>query len=224
MIFIGYYRVSSQKQGQRGLSLEAQKVAVRRYVTGQLGAELVADFVEVESGTRNSRPGLAQAMAECRRRKGILIIAKLDRLARNVAFVSSLLESNVDFIACDQPHASRMMLQILSVFAEHEARVISERTKAALTAAKARGTQLGKHGKVLALQHKQDAKRFAEIAAGSIEEARRDGATTFTAVADHLNRAGVPTREGSKWHPITVSRVLNRLEWSLPDSPWKAAA
>src|SRR5690349_11423756 len=134
--YVTYRRVSTQRQGASGLGLDAQDAAIATYLRG---VKPIAEFVEVESGTKNDRPELAKALAVCRKLKGVLIIAKLDRLARNVHFVSGLLESGVKFVACDMPEADRTFLQMVSVFAEWEARKISERTKAALAAAKARG-------------------------------------------------------------------------------------
>ena len=138
--YIAYYRVSTARQGRSGLGLEAQKQAVQAHLNGQ---KPISEFVEVESGRRNDRPKLAEALAACRVHKATLIIAKLDRLARNVAFVSSLMEAGVEFQACDFPQANRLTIHILAAVAEHEARMISERTRAALAAAKARGTVLG---------------------------------------------------------------------------------
>ena len=216
MVFIGYYRVSTNRQGQSGLGLEAQRDAVHRHVAGQAGAELTGEFIEVESGTKVARPVLAEAMAECRRRKATLVIAKLDRLARNVAFVSTLLDSKVEFVACDAPHATRMMLQILSVFAEHEARMISERTKAALAAAKVRGVVLGSHGKQLAAVNRAAAQHFANEMREPMTRLLRSECVHLKDIAHRLNQAGYVTREGDKWRPTTVQRVLRRLDLRTP--------
>jgi DNA invertase Pin-like site-specific DNA recombinase len=140
--FVAYYRVSTDKQGASGLGLEAQQAAVQSYLNGGRW-RLVAEFTEVESGKRNNRPRLAEALAVCRRRKATLVIAKLDRLARNVHFISGLLETGVNFVATDCPNDDRFMLHIRAAIAEDEARKISNRTKAALAAAKARGVELG---------------------------------------------------------------------------------
>src|SRR5215471_8286223 len=140
--FVSYYRVSTAQQGASGLGLEAQREAVSRHVAAA-GGVLVEEFTEIESGKKNDRPQIAAALAMCRVRRATLIIAKLDRLARNVAFISSLMDSGVDFVACDNPHATRLTIHILAAVAEHEREMISARTKAALAAAKARGVKLG---------------------------------------------------------------------------------
>jgi DNA invertase Pin-like site-specific DNA recombinase len=140
--FIAYYRVSTEKQGRSGLGLEAQREAVRNHLNGG-SWRLAAEVVEVESGKRNDRPKLAEALRLCRLHGATLIIAKLDRLARNVAFISNLMESGVEFTAVDFPQANRLTVHILAAVAEHEREMISQRTKAALAAAKARGTKLG---------------------------------------------------------------------------------
>ena len=140
MKFVAYYRVSTDRQGMSGLGLDAQRAAVARHI-GQ--AELVAEFTEVESGRKNDREQLAHAMSLAKRTKATLVIAKLDRLARNVHFISGLLESNVPFVCADMPEADRTFLQMMAVFAELEARKISERTKAALAQIKAQGRKLG---------------------------------------------------------------------------------
>jgi DNA invertase Pin-like site-specific DNA recombinase len=207
---IGYYRVSTDRQGKSGLGLDAQRADIHRYAIAS-GGELIAEFVEVESGRLNSRPILAEAMAACKKHKATLVIAKLDRLARNVSFVSSILDSRVQFVACDAPHADRTFLQILSVFAEHEARMISQRTKAALAAAKARGVILGRHGKILAEQNRADADTFAWEMQPHIAAAVADGAVTLKDVAHFLDRAGLRTREGAKWGPTNVQRTMLRL-------------
>jgi len=147
--FVAYYRVSTDRQGQSGLGLEAQQKAVTEHV-GRAGGDIVSTFTEVESGKRKDLPELLRALAMCRRIGAVLVIAKLDRLARNVHFVSGLMESGVEFVACDNSHANKLMIHILSAFAEHEREIISERTTAALRAAKARGVRLGVMGAVRA--------------------------------------------------------------------------
>jgi len=132
--------VSTDRQGQSGLGLEAQRAAVASYLAGWT---LLAEFVEVESGRKDDRLQLAVALALCRQHKARLVIAKLDRLARSVALISSLMESGVEFVAADMPAANRFMLHIMAAVAEHEREMISQRTRAALAAAKARGTRLG---------------------------------------------------------------------------------
>ncbi len=141
--FVAYYRVSTDKQGRSGLGLEAQERAVHDYVNNVDGKLIAPPFIEVDSGKRRGSPELAKALAHAKRHKATLVVAKLDRLARSVAFVSALLESGVDFRAIDMPEANRFMIHILSAVAEYEAQLISERTKAGLASRKARGLPLG---------------------------------------------------------------------------------
>jgi DNA invertase Pin-like site-specific DNA recombinase len=145
--FVTYYRVSTQRQGASGLGLDAQREAVRQFLNGG-DWDVVGDFVEVESGrkTDEQRPELAKALAECKRQGARLLVAKLDRLARNVHFVSGLMQAGVKFVAVDLPEANDLTIHVMAAFAEHEAKRISQRTKDALTAAKARGVILGVAG------------------------------------------------------------------------------
>jgi DNA invertase Pin-like site-specific DNA recombinase len=139
--FIAYYRVSTDRQGASGLGLAAQRQAVARFIGA---GHLVAEYTEVESGKKHrNRPQLLAALADCRKRRAVLLIARLDRLARNVAFIANLMESGVDFVAVDMPTANRLTIHILAAVAEHERETISTRTKAALAEAKRRGTRLG---------------------------------------------------------------------------------
>jgi DNA invertase Pin-like site-specific DNA recombinase len=140
--FVAYFRVSTDKQGKSGLGLEAQREAVLTYLDGGRWS-LVQEFVEVESGKRNDRPELAAALAACKKHKAKLIIAKLDRLSRNLAFIATLMDSGVEFIAVDNPHANKLTVHILAVVAQHEREMIGQRTRDALQAAKARGKKLG---------------------------------------------------------------------------------
>lgn len=209
--FVSYLRVSTNRQGMSGLGLEAQRETVASYLARTSG-ELIEEFVEIESGRKNSRPVLDEALALCRKNRATLVIAKLDRLARNVAFISQLMENRVEFIACDAPYANRLMLHILSAFAEHEREQISVRTKAALAAAKARGVQLGKNGKELARQNQNAARKFAEKHRVEFEELFKGSNQTYSAAAIELNRREIPAREGGQWSATQVLRMVRYLE------------
>lgn len=207
---IAYLRVSTSKQGHEGLGIEAQREAVRKYCK-QLQSILLVEFVEVESGKCNERPVLAEALMACREHRATLVIAKLDRLGRSVSFIAGLMEAKVPFVAVDMPFATPLLLHVMAAFAEHERTQISARTKAALAAAKARGVELGKNGKVLAARNRDEAIRFAETIRPAIEAARDEGARTLAEIAAHMNRQGLRSRNGAEWHPMSVSRALDRL-------------
>jgi DNA invertase Pin-like site-specific DNA recombinase len=215
--FVAYYRVSTDQQGRSGLGLEAQREAVRSYLNG--GNWTLADEVtEVESGKRNDRPELDRALGLCRLYGATLVVAKLDRLARNVAFISKLMESGVDFVAADFPQANRLTVHILAAVAEHEAAMISARTKAALDAVKARGVQLGKPAN-LRNQLDGSAKGNAAKAAKADKRAAdllplilpmKAGGASLRQIADGLNRCGVPAPRGGDWSAVAVKRILDR--------------
>lgn len=212
--FIAYYRVSTDRQGRSGLGLDAQRESVERYLA-VCGGDLVASFTEVESGSRKNRPELDAALAACRKNKATLIIAKLDRLARNVHFISGLMESRVEFVAVDNPHANRLMVHMLAAFAEHEREMISQRTKAALAAAKARGVQLGASGKARAKENQRCANRYAEAVRPVIEGLVGEGINSFAQIARELNRRGIQSARDGIWYAQTVSRLCNRLQIDL---------
>jgi DNA invertase Pin-like site-specific DNA recombinase len=206
--FIAYYRVSTDRQGASGLGLEAQRAAVLRHIgTGQPAAE----FTEVESGKKHTnRPQLLAALQECRRRKATLVIAKLDRLGRNVAFISTLMESGADFVCCDNPHANRLMLHMLAAFAEHEQEQISRRTKEALAAAKRRGVKLG-NPRALAALEKANAVHRARRPAPEVLNIMRglEGqGMGYRAIARELNRLNIRTGRGCQWYDVTVKAAL----------------
>lgn len=208
--FIAYYRVSTDHQGRSGLGLEAQREAVHRYLNG--GAwTLVAEFTEVESGRRKDRPQLAEAIRMAKREKATLVIARLDRLARNAHFISGLMEARVDFVAADMPNANQLTIRIMAAVAEEGARVISENTKAALSAAKARGVVLGANGRVLATRNKAEALERLEPVADRLRSMRSAG-LSVRAIAATLNAEGVASPGGGAWHVANVHRALQRLD------------
>ena len=212
--FIAYYRVSTDRQGASGLGLEAQRAAVTDYLNGG-DWELVEEFVEIESGRRSDRPELANALAACRKQKATLVIAKLDRLSRNLAFIANLMESGVEFIATDMPHANRTMLQIMAVFAEHEREMISKRTKEALVAAKARGVRLGSPRPDVASAagnkvKKAQADQFAANVLPVIRAVQEAGLSSLREIARALNARGIRTARGGNWSATAVMRVLAR--------------
>jgi len=210
--YIAYYRVSTDRQGQSGLGLEAQRAAVEAFAKG----EVIAEFTEVESGRKNDRAQLAAALAAAKKAKATLVIAKLDRLARNVHFVSGLLESGVQFVCADMPEADRTWLQMSAVFAEWEARKISERTVAALAAAKARGVRLGSPAPSVGSQAgneviQQRAQAFAQRVLPIINSIKSQGMTSLREIAAELSARGVQTaRGGSQWHASQVGNLLAR--------------
>ena len=218
--FVAYYRVSTQKQGRSGLGLQAQRDAVLSYLNGG-NWSIAAEFTEIESGKRSDRPEFAKALAACRLHRATLVIAKLDRLARNVHFVASLMESGVEFVAADNPHANKLTIHILVAMAEHEAEMISARTKAALAAAKKRGVVLGGfRGKVPSDKHRAlSAAALGRVAdaraadlASTIKDLRAGGRKSLRAIADGLNEQGIPTARGQgRWSAVQVSRLLARI-------------
>ena len=207
--FIAYYRVSTDRQGKSGLGLEAQRAAVGRYLAS-VGGNLLAEHTEVETGRRNDRPELQKALAACRKHKARLVIAKLDRLSRNVAFIATMMDSGVEFVACDNPHATRLTLHILAAVAEHEREMISARTKAALQAAKARGVRLGRNAERLAPANHAAALDHGNQIKDVLAELNRSGMTTRE-IAAELTARGITTPRGGRWHPQTVRRVMERV-------------
>jgi DNA invertase Pin-like site-specific DNA recombinase len=218
--FVSYLRVSTDRQGADGYGIEAQRSAVAQHVNGAAWQSL-GEFVEVESGKRADRPQLAAALALCRKHKAKLVVARLDRLSRNVAFLSALMESKVAFVACDNPHATKLTIHILAAVAEHEREMISARTKAALAAAKARGVVLGGpnlaalRGKGAATNRRMAAQRAANVLP-VINSIRRDKPyMSLRGIARELTARGVKTARGSiDWSAVTVSKVLARAEAS----------
>lgn len=216
---VTYARVSTEQQGRSGLGLEAQGSAIDVFVRTR-GAEVVASFVEVESGRRSDRPELARAIAAARKYRATLLVAKLDRLARSVSFVSSIMDSGVDFAAADMPSANRFTLHLMAAVAEHEADMISVRTKAALGAAKGRGVLLGgcrdrdAAAAGLAAGRAVQAARAAEAAASVMPlvlRLRAEG-RSWADIARHLEAAGVPTTSGAGcWTSSNVSRLAARV-------------
>lgn len=216
--FIAYYRVSTLKQGQSGLGLEAQQEAVNQYLNGGVW-ELVGEFTETETGKGANalakRPQLRAALEACRKSGARLLIAKLDRLARNVNFISGLLEASrgngVKFVACDMPEANDLTIHLMAAFAEFEAKRISERTRDALAMAKKRGVVLGSAGAANLkpnIEARQAAsKAFAEKLRGTFDGMKVQGLSQRRMVAQ-LNSASCPAPRGGKWGLAQVQRVL----------------
>ena len=208
---IAYYRVSTTKQGRSGLGLEAQQSTVNSYCKLNNFA-LLKEVMEVKS-TRKHRTGLFQALELCRQRKATLIVARLDRLGRDVEQIAGIVKSNVDIIVADNPHANRFTIHILAAVAEDQRQRISEATKGALAAAKKRGVVLGKNGKVLSAANRKAAEDFAHQLSPVLRRLRNRGITSVRAISAALNKRGVPTFRGNgKWHPSTVYTLMNRLK------------
>ena len=222
--YVSYLRVSTQRQGQSGLGIEAQRAAVSAYLAGCHGQSL-GEYVEIESGSRSDRPQLAAALAACRIHGARLVIAKLDRLARDAHFLLGLDKAGIDFVATDMLHANRLTVGIMALVAEQERTMISARTKAALAAAKARGVKLGKPENLSgrdkgcetsAMVRRARAEARAADLLPTITALRGEGFTTFVALAQALNERGIPTTRGARWHPAQVQRVLQLAGWEGP--------
>ena len=212
--FVAYFRVSTDRQGKSGLGLEAQRGAVLAYLDGG-SWQLVGEFTEVESGKRSDRPQLAAALVACKKHKAKLVIAKLDRLSRNLAFIATLMDSGVEFVAVDNPHANKLTVHILAAVAQHEREMIAQRTKDALAAAKARGVKLGNPR----LAEARDKANTASVAAADafaanllpiIREIRASGVQSLRGIAKALTARGVKTARGGQWSAAQVSDIVNR--------------
>lgn len=217
--FVTYLRVSTKRQGDSGLGLEAQRAAVETFLNGG-NWQLCGEYVEVESGkSATNRPQLQQAIRACRVYGAKLLIAKFDRLSRDAHFLLGLEKEGIDFVATDNPHANRLTVGIMALMAEEERRAISARTKAALAAAKARGVQLGGDRGVRpahdvkvkgAAAGKAKADARASDLSGILAEIRAEGAVSLRDIAAGLNARGIPTAKGGTWSAVQVSRVLAR--------------
>ena len=218
--FVAYLRVSTAKQGRSGLGLEAQREAVRHFVVSHAGKIIAPEFVEVETGKRNDRPELEKALKRCRLTGATLVVAKLDRLSRNAAFLMTLRDSGVEFVAADLPEANTMTVGVMAVVAQHEREAISQRTKAALAASKARGTVLGgfrerapdigKYQRKGVAAVRRQALESAEERRETIEALQREK-LSLNAMAARLNADSVRTSRGGKWTATAVKRTFQVL-------------
>jgi len=216
--FIAYYRVSRKSQGESGLGIAAQKTAVQKYIDTQSGL-LLGEYTEVETGTnKKKRVVIQEAINQSKKQGAILVIAKIDRLARNVNFVSSLMDAGVEFVACDMPSANHFTIHIFAALAEQEAKLISTRTRLALSELKKRGVKLGKPENLTieAREKGKEAIRINSRANDSNRQAQaiiiscREKGMKFRQIADHLNELNFKTRYGCSYHPMTVKRLFEQ--------------
>lgn len=212
---IAYYRVSTAKQGDSGLGLDAQRATVEAFAKSRCH-ELVASFTEVETGTaKRERPELVDAIALAKEQDAYLLIAKLDRLARNVAFTSALMESGVKFVACDMPDANSMTIHIIAAVAENEAKLISQRTKAALDAKRTRDgewrvSNLDDSARQRSIETRKKNARAATAQLENYVRMMRASGDSYRAIADQLNRDGYTTRRGKPFSAMAVKRLYER--------------
>lgn len=219
--FVSYLRVSTERQGRSGLGIEAQRKSVEDYLNGGQW-ELLEEYVEVESGKNDDRPELKQALEHCDLTGATLLIAKLDRLSRDAYFLLGLQRSGVRFVCADMPEANELTVGIMALMAQEERKRISERTKAALAVAKARGVKLGnpkgaEHlrgiGNDPAVKKiKANANHRAERLRGQITKLLEQGITSANGIATELNRNSIRTPRGGQWYAASVQRLMKRLE------------
>lgn len=210
--YVAYYRVSTKRQGQSGLGLEAQQALVSDFAKDN---PIIAEFIEVESGRNDTRPVMAEALAYAKQSDAILVVAKQDRLARKVLFIAQLIESGVPFVIADNPHADKFRLHIEACINEDEAEKISKRTKDALAAAKARGVKLGcpnpRAGGLASGAARREKTQRVAAKAMPIITALRDAGASLRAVASKLNEAGIPSAMGGAWHATSVRNLINAM-------------
>jgi DNA invertase Pin-like site-specific DNA recombinase len=217
MKYIAYYRVSTIKQGQSGLGLEAQRQAVLRYTGGEAG--ILLEFTDIESGKNDNRPELMKAIEAAQKHQLTLVIAKLDRLSRNLTFISMLMDAHVKFVCCDMPQANEFTIHIFAALAQQERKMISERTKAALQSKKLQGVKLGKPENLtelatargLMIRQANARSHKGNRQASELINFYRAQGLTYASIAERLNELGYKTRRGKSFHPQTVHMLFNRV-------------
>ena len=206
--YVAYYRVSTAKQGRSGLGLGAQKARVLEFV-GE-SDEIIAEYVEVQSGKSDARIELWKAIAVAKRQSAKVLIAKLDRFSRKVSFIAGIMEQGVGLVVADMPNATDFQLHIFAALAQEERRMISERTRSALAEAKRRGVRLGSNGSILAARNRQQAIDHANDLA-PIVQTLIETQHSYAAIARHLNHLGIPAAKGGCFYPESVKNVVKRI-------------
>jgi DNA invertase Pin-like site-specific DNA recombinase len=206
--YVSYYRVSTAKQGRSGLGLGAQKARLQEFLAD--GDEIVAEYVEVQSGKRDNRTELWRAIATAKKLCAKVLIAKLDRFSRKVSFIAGIMEQGVGLVVADMPNATDFQLHIFAALAQEERRMVSERTRSALAEAKRRGTVLGRNGAVLAAQHRRRAVDHA-LSLAPVLQPLIEQSQSYSAIARRLNTLGIPTRKGGRFYPETVKNIVGRI-------------
>lgn len=206
--YVAYFRGSTEKQGKSGLGLAAQRSLIERFLSD--GDEVLAEYVEVQSGKNDERIELWKAINHAKRHEAKLLIAKLDRFSRKVSFIASIMEQGIGLVVAEMPNATDFQLHIFAALAQEERRLISERTRNALAEAKKRGVVLGKNGKVLAEQNRKAADERAEVLRPIVIPMLEQG-LSFSEIARRLNREGITTARGSRFYPQQVHTIIVRL-------------
>jgi len=206
--YVAYYRVSTEKQGKSGLGLAAQRTLIERFLSD--GDEVIAEFVEVQSGKDDERVELWKGIAHAKKHDAKILIAKLDRFSRKVSFIAGIMEQGIGLVVAEMPHATDFQLHIFAALAQEERRLISERTRNALAEAKKRGVELGKNGKVLAIKHRDEAVKWAEELRPILMPMLDEG-LSYNEIARRLNDKGVATVKGGRFFPQQVKNIVQRL-------------
>lgn len=206
--YVAYFRVSTEKQGKSGLGLAAQRTLVERFLSA--GDEVIAEFVEVQSGKNDERVELWKAIAHAKKQDAKILIAKLDRFSRKVSFIAGIMEQGIGLVVAEMPHATDFQLHIFAALAQEERRLISERTRNALAEAKKRGVELGKNGKALAARHRQEADERAEVLRPVVMPMVGAG-LSYSEIARRLNRMGLKPFRGRQFHAEQAKALVHRL-------------
>jgi DNA invertase Pin-like site-specific DNA recombinase len=207
--YVAYFRVSTEKQGKSGLGLAAQRTLIERFLSD--GDEVIAEFVEVQSGKNDERVELWKAIAHAKKQDAKILIAKLDRFSRKVSFIAGIMEQGIGLVVAEMPHATDFQLHIFAALAQEERRLISERTRNALAEAKKRGVELGRNGKVLATKHRREADERAETLRPIIMPMVIAG-LSYSEIALRLNEEGIQTVNGRRFHAQQVKNLVPRLD------------